>query len=176
MKKFSALKITAISAVSALLVAMVLEIVFVRALDMQYESLSFAPVRLLTLISVNLVGGCIFTKIIDSSLIKGMDDTLRAKFKKARTPALAITAVLVIADCVKDAFLHPEATTVSAALTAGFLIIGGIAAVITAKSERVSDKLGYIVGAVMVFIIAFILTVHFALCFTIDMIDMATFS
>lgn len=171
MKRSSVLKKVTITAIVLTLAAMVLELIFVRALKLEYASPIFMPVRLITLISANLLGGCIFTKVINSAFLAKRSEHMLESYKKLRFPVLCGGAVLIFIDCIKDAFLHPETTTVSSALIFTYLLLAGICSLLTPKDDPSCDRVGYIGGAV----VCFVLSVFAILVFTLSVIGDITY-
>jgi len=154
MKKISTLAKVTIAAVVLTAVAMLLEIIFVRILDVKYESAAFMPVRLLNLLSANVLGGCIFTKLLKSTLLKSNDGELIRKYRRVSVPTLWVSAFLIVLDCVKDALLRPDVTTISSVLTATYALLFGVSALIVPIVDSSKDKVTYIAGAVMAFAVA----------------------
>lgn len=167
-KKASTLKKVTIAAVVLLLATMVLELIFVRALKFSYEAMAFMPVRLVTLVATNLLGGCIFTKSIKVFLFPDMDEGMRKSYKKLSIPVLWVSAILVLADCVKDSLLNPGASTVSAALVATYMLLTGVCALIILKNDPEGDKVKLTAAAVIVFIFSALALTILALSFSGD--------
>ena len=173
MKKASLLKKVTIAALVLMLIAMLLEIILIRALNLlTYEALAFFPVRLLTLIATNMLGGCIFTKILKIAFLSKMDDSSLALYKKFSLPIFWVSAFLILIDCAKDAYLNPDTTTVSLLLVSAYLFLTSICSFISAKNSEANEKLGFSAAAFIVFAVA-----AAALVFSVYnvYVDLATF-
>ena len=151
MKNASTLKKVTIAALVLMLIAMLLEMVLVRGLALlSYESLAFFPVRFLTLVATNMLGGCIFTKILKMAFLSKMSEDILASYRNASLPIFWISAILILFDCAKDAYLNPDTTTVSLLLVSTFLLLTAVCAFLASKCSDSRERLGYIAGAVLV--------------------------
>lgn len=139
-KPFSVLKKVTIAAVVLTAVAMVLELVFVRALKVEYESLVFMPVRMITLIAANMLGGCILTKVLKEFIVIDLYGDSLSAYNKVKKPILYISALLILVDCVKDSLLHPSATTVSATLIMTYTLLAALASLFMIKHDPEANK------------------------------------
>lgn len=163
-KPFSVLKKVTIASLIITAVAMLLELVFVRALKVEYESIAFLPVRFATLIAANMLGGCILTKVLKEFIVIDLGGDSLGAYNKVKRPILYISAFLIIVDCVKDSLLHPSTTTVSAVLIMTYTLLAALASIFIIKYDPEANKALLFPAMILEFLVCAAALAVFVIC------------
>ncbi len=145
MKKWSVLKKVTVPTVVVWLAVMVGENVICNALQLKYTDPVLIPLRIAGLLAINTLFACIATKILQILVYKRYDEGEALTFKKFAVVFLPTSAVIVIADVLRSALLHPESSSASSfTLLFAFTAAAVMAGIRIKGAESVKEKAGMI--------------------------------